>query len=211
MDEHAYFQAIEEHFIRLRGAPLLLSPADWQVAQEWRREGLPLELVLSALDEVFERRSERGSERPIQSLRYCASAVREAWQRSSKMEQAGRREEMPPLDLSDRLDALTAAIPAGIGGGEKIRRSIAGLSTEGAAAQEVETLLAQLDRELMAAALESLGEDHRAEIERGVERSLAAIGGRLTPDESEIARRRLREQALRRELSLPLLSLFAEL
>ena len=89
MNDHAYFRAIEDHFIRLRGAPLLLSPADWQIAREWHREGIPLDLVLGALDEVFERRAERGSERPIQSLRYCSSAVAAAWKRSFSMSQAG--------------------------------------------------------------------------------------------------------------------------
>ena len=43
--DQAYFQAIEETFVRLRGAPLLLSPADWQVARRWHRDGVPLPLV----------------------------------------------------------------------------------------------------------------------------------------------------------------------
>ncbi|HTQ81557.1 MAG TPA: hypothetical protein VMM92_16285, partial [Thermoanaerobaculia bacterium] len=57
-EEHAYFEAVEEIFVGLRGAPLLLSPADWQVARRWQREGVPLSLVRGALEEVFAKRRE---------------------------------------------------------------------------------------------------------------------------------------------------------
>src|SRR5437763_16109793 len=77
--DHAYFQAIEEIFVELRGAPLLLSPADWQVARRWQREGIPLDLVRSTLEEVFAKRKERGAKGKISSLRYCAPAVEAAW------------------------------------------------------------------------------------------------------------------------------------
>ena len=43
--ESAYFRAIEDAFVRLRGAPLLLSPADFQVATRWGQRGcVPLGL-----------------------------------------------------------------------------------------------------------------------------------------------------------------------
>src|SRR5262249_60194670 len=76
---HAYFQAIEEIFVELRGAPLLLSPADWQVARRWHREGVPLDLVRGSLEEVFAKRKERGAKGKISSLRCCAPAVAAAW------------------------------------------------------------------------------------------------------------------------------------
>src|SRR3954453_16361708 len=77
--DHAYFQAVEEIFVQLRGAPLLLSPVDWQVARRWHREGVPLDLVRSTLEEVFAKRRERGAKGRISSLRYCAPAVEAAW------------------------------------------------------------------------------------------------------------------------------------
>ena len=74
-EDHAYFQAVEEIFVRLRGAPLLLSPKDWHVARRWHREGIPLDLVARVLEEVFAKRKERGTRGKMSSLRYCAPAV----------------------------------------------------------------------------------------------------------------------------------------
>lgn len=211
MDEHAYFRAIEEHFIRLRGAPLLLSPADWRVAGEWRRQGIPLELVQDALDEVFARRAERGGDSPIQSLRYCASAVEAAWKRRSRLSQAGHREEAAPLDLAERLEALAAAIPAELDPEGELGESVRALAERTDGAQAVEDALAALDRRMVATALGSVDDDRRARIESAADRGLAAVGRRLPADEAESTRERLREQALRRELDLPVLSLFADL
>ena len=56
--DFGYFQTLEEAFIRLRGAPLLLSPADWQMAKEWRQRGIPVELIERVLGEVLEERRE---------------------------------------------------------------------------------------------------------------------------------------------------------
>ncbi len=78
--DHAYFQAIEELLVRLRGAPLLLAPADWQVASRWHRRGVPLDLVARTMEELFAKRRERGAQGRINSLRYCAPAVEAAWE-----------------------------------------------------------------------------------------------------------------------------------
>src|SRR6476659_4972883 len=108
--DHAYFQAIEEIFVELRGSPLLLSPADWQVSRRWHREGIPLDLIRGALQEVFERRKERGAKGKISSLRYCASAVEAAWAARRELTTPGEGAEAPPFALGSRVRALAARI-----------------------------------------------------------------------------------------------------
>src|SRR5436309_13032449 len=88
---HAYFQAIEEVFVALRGAPLLLSPTDWQIARRWHREGIPLGLIRQALEAVFAKRQERGAKGRISSLRYCAPAVEAAWAERRELAAPGGR------------------------------------------------------------------------------------------------------------------------
>ena len=207
MDEHAYFRAIEEHFIDLRGAPLLLSPADYQTARRWWRDEIPLDVVRSALDEVFARRAERAAERPVQSLRYCASAVEAAWRRASEMQRSDVRRAAAPIEVAGRLEALAGAVPEAHPGAAALRRRI--LALEGAP-ESVESELATLDEQMLADAEESLDPDEREALEQRLGRSLAALAERLPSDEVERARRRLFERALRHERHLPVLSLFAD-
>lgn len=203
---HAYFQAIEEIFVRLRGAPLLLSPADWQVARRWHRDGVPLDLVRQALEEVFARRKERGAKGRISSLRYCAPAVEAAWAERRELTAPGERLEAPAFDPSVRLRALAASLPPELAGRAGLAARIAALSGD---PPDIEEGLAALDREMLAAAAASLDETLRGEVEAAVEKTLSGLRGRLPADELERSRERLTWQVLRRRLALPVLSLFS--
>jgi hypothetical protein len=55
----------------------------------------------------------------------------------------------------------------------------------------------------------SLAPDLREEVEAAVEKTLAALKGRLPADELERSRERLTWQVLRQRLGLPVLSLFS--
>jgi hypothetical protein len=198
--DHAYFQAVEEIFVRLRGAPLLLSPVDWQVASRWYREGVPLDLVRRALEEVFAKRKERGAKGKINSLRYCAQAVEAAWADLRELTAPGERAEAPPLDIPSRLRNLAAAAPP------DFSERLLALTGD---APKVEADLSALDREMLTAASAALDGKLRKEIEAAVEKTLAALKGRLPAEELERSRERLTHQVLRQRLGLPVLSLFS--
>jgi hypothetical protein len=198
--DHAYFQAVEEIFIRLRGAPLLLSPADWQVASRWHREGVPLGLIRQALEEVFAKRRERGTKGRISSLRYCAPAVEAAWAELRELTAPGERGEAPALDIPARLRNLAAVVPPAIA------PRVVALHGD---APSVESALSALDREMLAAAESSMEEAMRREVDAAVEATLTALRGRLPAEELERSRERLAHQVLRQRLGLPVLSLFS--
>ena len=204
--DHAYFQAVEETFVELRGAPLLLSPADWQIARRWHQEGVPLDLVRRTLAEVFVRRKERGAKGKISSLRYCAPAVEAAWEEVHELTAPGRRADAPPFEVPPRLAALAVALPADLPDRETVAARIAALEGN---PQEVEDRLSSLDREMVDAAADGLEPETRIEIGETVEKTLAALGSRLPAEEVEHSRERLTRQILRRRLGLPLLSLFS--
>jgi hypothetical protein len=227
LEDHAYFLAIEDHFVRLRGAPLLLSPADWQVARRWHRQGIPLELVRRALEEVFARRRERGAKGRISSLRYCAPAVEAAWTEHSELAAPGARVEAEAFDAASRLAALAAALPAGGAGrgghggrpaapglaGPRglagLRAELAALADSGLDAQAIEERLAELDRRTLDGALAALGAEERAALDATLDKAIGAVAGRLAAAEIERARGRLARQVLRERLGLPMLSLFS--
>ncbi|HKI03345.1 MAG TPA: hypothetical protein VKK31_15305 [Thermoanaerobaculia bacterium] len=204
--DHAYFQAVEEIFVELRGAPLLLSPTDWQVARRWHQEGVPLDLVKRTLEEVFAKRKERGAKGKISSLRYCAPAVEAAWADLRELTAPGQRAEAPVFEVRPRLAALAAALPASLPGREALAQSIAVLEGD---PQQVEHQLSSLDREMLDAVMAGLDGEARNEIGQTVEKTLATLGGRLPAEELERSRDRLARQALRRRLGLPVLSLFS--
>src|SRR5436305_3570967 len=199
---HSYFQAIEEIFVELRGAPLLLSPADWQVARRWQREGIPLDLVRSTLEEVFAKRKERGAKGKISSLRYCAPAVEAAWADLRELTAPARRAEAPAFEVAPRLASLAASLP----GREALSGRVAQLSGD---PQEVEERLAALDRAMLDQAWAGLDGEARSEVEPAVEKTLASLAGRLPAGELASSRERLVRQTLRRKLGLPVLSLFS--
>jgi hypothetical protein len=207
--DHAYFQAVEEIFVELRGAPLLLSPADWQVARRWHQDGVPLDLVRRTLVEVFAKRKERGAKGKISSLRYCAPAVEAAWADLKALTAPGQRAVAPAFEVAPRLAALAAALPPALTGREALAARLIGMSSDAGDPQDVEERLAALDREMLDGVAAGLDPEGRTEIGAAVEKTLALLRGRVPAEEIEASRDRLFRQTLRRRLGLPVLSLFS--
>ncbi|TNF71508.1 MAG: hypothetical protein EP299_11650 [Acidobacteria bacterium] len=204
--DHAYFRAIEEVFIRLRGAPLLLSPTDWQIARGWHRTGIPLDLVCSTLEELFRQRAEAGKQSTVRSLKYCQSAVERAWAARQELAAPAARGERVEMDIGARLLSLATALPDSLPGRDRLHREI--LELEGGM-QDVEHELSVLDRKVMEELRAGITPEGTAEIERHVEAVLVRLESRLPVDERPAVRERLFDQAVRRRARLPVLSLFS--
>ncbi len=207
---HRYFRAIEDRFISLRGAPLLLSPADHLVARTWFANGIPFVVVARALEGVFARRRERGASGKVSSLRYCRSAVEKEWKRVSRLQAADIRApasgaEEPGLEIAARLAALGARLPESLPGGQAWARRLSAL---GGDAEGVENQLATLDDELIEAVASAMTSSERQELTAAVEKALRALAPRLTSEQLQVASQQLHKQLLRQRFDLPLLTLF---
>ncbi len=201
-----YFRAIEDTFIRLRGAPLLLAPADFRLSQEWRAAGMPLDVVERALDDFFRQRAEREGAKPVSTLRMCRRAVEGAWQRMVELAGPQRRDAAPALDVAAALAALAAAVPATLPGGEALAARVAALAGD---PERVEAALAGLDQALLELADAALSGTQKEALDAELEQTLRTLASRLPAEEVEKARERLRRARLREIAELPLLSLFA--
>ena len=204
-EESAYFRAVEDAFVRLRGAPLLLSPADFQVAARWRREGVPLALAVATLEEVFSKRRERGAKSRINSLRYCAPAVDAAWAEVRELQGPARRGATVGTPVGERLAALAAALPAGLERRDEWAGRVLALSGR---AEAVEEALRGIDDELLAAVEAGLDEAARQRVDGEVEAIVEGLRERFPVGELESLRAQLRRQRLRRLVELPVLTLF---
>ena len=205
---HAFFMAIEDAYLRLKGKAALLPPNNWQLAERWYQDGIPIGLIEQALEEVFVRRWQAGKE-GISSLRYARPAVEKAWKAYQKLQAPGVTETAEEaVDSAGRLEALARALPADWTGRERWMESIRTLAEE-TEVETVEDRLAELDGAMLDDAWQSLEPALRGELEQRLEDSIEPLRARLPSDEIERAEKRLRHRLLRSSLGLPLLSLFA--
>ena len=103
-----YFTEIEAHFARRRGTPFVVNPKDWALMKQWHQEGVPLPVVIEALDSVFDKQEAKG--RKVNSLGYCRHAVKELWDERRELA-IGAEGAVPEEDPAPRLEELAAALP----------------------------------------------------------------------------------------------------
>ncbi len=76
MNYFNYFSEIEELFIRRRGRNLLLSPLDWALIETWQERSVPLHIILSGIERVFDSVDKQpNSKRTVKSLLYCKEEI----------------------------------------------------------------------------------------------------------------------------------------
>ena len=204
-EEQRYFHRIEEAFIRLRGSPLLLSPADWKTAGGWRTAGMPAGFVIHTLEEIFASRRERDVDSKINSLRYCDRRVKKAWAIAQELLGPTDVRTTADMDIAARLSSLEMALAKKDDLAELGKR-ILELRGE---SESVEEELAHLDAEMLEQVEASLPEADRQAIDLRVEGRLEELRERLAGDELLATGRKLFEGEIRRYRGLPVLSLFS--
>ena len=191
--------------MKLRGAPLLVSPADYQIAKRWHADGVPLSLVVATMDEVFAKRRARGAKDRINGIRYCARAVDAAWAEVRELRGPARREAASEPPVAERLAELAAALPEGLADRAAWQGRLVAL---GGPAAAVEADLRAVEDELLAAVEAALELAERERLDAEVEAILDGLRERFPGGELEALRGRLRRQRLRRLVELPVLTLF---
>lgn len=75
MNYFSYFSEIEDTFIRRRGKHLLLSPMDWALIEGWKERGVPLHVVVRAIEHAFDSHAAKKQKRTVKTLLYCQEEV----------------------------------------------------------------------------------------------------------------------------------------
>ncbi len=97
-----YLTEIENKFSRIHGKSKLLSPLDWALAQSWENAGIPLRIVLRAMDDVQKNFAAKKRPNKINSLSYFTQAVEREFADFSKS-QIGKSTEKTENDMNDFL------------------------------------------------------------------------------------------------------------
>src|SRR5437016_7144739 len=105
MSADQYYREIETHFAMRRGTPFILSAKDWALMKKWHDEGVPLPVVIEAIDTVFEKNETSGRRKVISSLSYCRHAVKELWEERKDL-YVGEGETTPESKVAEILEAL---------------------------------------------------------------------------------------------------------
>jgi hypothetical protein len=194
-----YFLEIEAHFALRRNTPFILSAKDWALMQRWREEGVPLPIVIEAIDSVFEKNESSGRRKVISSLSYCRHAVKELWAARREL-YVGGSEVTPEADPQSRLESLAQRIE-----GTDFASRVRALASE-RSVPRIEQRLMEIERQL----IESLIASAPGEIEHLRKEIAAALGDTSKLDPK--IRARTEEANLRRlireRFGLPRLTLF---
>jgi hypothetical protein len=90
----SYFSEIEDTFIRRRGKHLMLSPMDWALIEGWKERGVPLHVVVRAVEHAFDSHESKKQKRTVKTLLYCQEEV-EAQYAEWLASRVGGHEEQP--------------------------------------------------------------------------------------------------------------------
>ena len=188
-----YFTEIESHFAFRRGTPFILNAKDWALMKQWAEEGIPLAVVIEAIDAVFDKRD--AESKKVNGLSFCKYAVKELWKERKEL-QIGAEGAAPEENVEPLLSALAlrlADTPA-----SAFADRVRALSRE-KSVPRVEEQLMELEQEMIDALLPQADE-------------LRAEARALTSGADEKTRARTEEAHLRRlvreKFGLPRLTLF---
>jgi hypothetical protein len=199
-----YFLEIEGHFAMRRNTPFILSAKDWALMQRWREEGIPLAVVLEAIDSVFEKNESSGRKKVISSLSYCRHAIKELWQDRKDLH-VGEGSVAPEARPAELLAALAGQL-------EQANAPAATVSELRALKSEqsvprIEERLMEIERDMIHRVLDGLPAEEASEVRAQIAR---AVGDTSKLDAK--TRARTEEANLRRivreKFGLPRLTLF---
>ena len=198
-ESDTYFLEIEAHFAMRRNTPFILSAKDWVLMKKWRDEGVPLPVVIEAIDSVFEKNEASGRRKVINSLSYCRHAVKELWQDRKEL-QVGEGETTPeeaPGAVLERLmaDFKRSGAPADIV--SSVVDELQSLSRE-KSVPKIEERLIEVERQMVERIVAS-GADLRSELG-----DLSALDEKTRKRTEEANLRRI----VREKFGLPRLTLF---
>lgn len=203
-----FFLEIESHFVLRRNSPFIFNAKDWMLMKEWHDSGVPLAIVIEAIDQVFDKNEASGRPKTISSLSYCKHAVKDLWNERKELF-IGGHDVTPESGAEVMLEALAGDVAAAAAPPEiatEFATRVRALARENSV-PAIEEALIELERELIERVVASLPSGDRAALQDEITRSLGD-----TSKLNEKTRARTAEANLRRivrdRFALPRLTLF---
>jgi len=221
-DLSEYCRQLEAYLCQKNGGHLIriVGPAFDRVCG-WAAQGVPLKVAYGGIDRYCERQQAKaGRRRPVR-IEFCEHdvlALFDDWRRAVGVVQVGTAEPAPARKpaLASHLERVVARLVgrrtprSDVFEGE-IERILAALdplaadarNSRGEARAAIVERLAELDAQLIAAAIADLDPNAAANLEREAEEELAGFGSRISADAKAEATRAAFERLVRESLGLP--------
>ncbi len=75
---NSYIKAVENHFLFLVGKGIMLSPRDYDLIGQWKKRGIPKEIVYKGINKALEDfRKKKGDSELPRALAYCVLSIEE--------------------------------------------------------------------------------------------------------------------------------------
>lgn len=204
-----YFTEIEQFYQSRRESFTLLSTLDWVLIENWKEQGVPLEIVLKGIDRAFSR-----AKRRINSLAYCIRAVEEVIH-----EQKDARTERPEQsqfsteetrkyleDLAVKTAAVSTAFPEFAFKIEALADAVRTLDATNF--RDSEQTLNALEDRLLAILRVAAEENVLIEVRRDVDSELGPFRSTMTTEQLAMLEHQLQRRKLLERYNVPRLSLF---
>lgn len=209
MNYFNYFTEIENFYQTKRETFTLISSLDWVLIENWKEQGIPLEVVLKGIDRAFSH-----ARRRINSLAYCVRAIDEVLheQKETRIE----RTDLPEIPLEETqkyLDRIAGKTFSLCDVFPEFTPRIASIVTAVRAVdtsnfREAEQALTALEERLIAILKVASDEATMLDIQRGVEGDLAPCRSTMTAEQLSMLEQQLWRRKLMERYNLERLSLF---
>ena len=211
MNYFNYFTEIEQFYQTKRDVFTLLSTLDWVLIENWKDQGVPLEIVLKGIDRAFSRPN---AKRKINSLAYCVKAVEEAIEEQKDTRVA--KPDLPEIsteetrrylaDLAEKTTAVGKVFPEFSAKIAAVAEAVRGLDT--GSFRDAEQVLVALEEKLIAILRVAADESALIDVKREVEGELAPFRSTMTAQQLAMLEQQLSKRKLLERYGVPRLSLF---
>ena len=194
-----YFTEIEHFYQSKRKSFTLVSTLDWVLIENWKEQGIPLEIVLKGIDRAFSR-----AKRDISSLAYCVKAVEEV--RNEQKEQTAEAPSLPDFadgEVTAYINKLAADVQHV---DEGIASSIRSLDPGDLRASE--QALAALEEKLISKLKFTADDKTMVELKREVDSELNPFRSTMTVAQLSMVEQQMWRRKLLERHNLPRLSIF---
>jgi RNAse (barnase) inhibitor barstar len=194
-----YFTEIERFYQSKRASFTLLSTLDWVLIENWKEQGVPLEIVLKGIDRSFAR-----AKRRINSLAYCVKAVEEVCEEQKRLQiEAPNLPDFQQEELNAYIAKLADDV---VRVDEGIAASIRALDTTDL--RIAEQSLSALEEKLIAKLKFTTPDPTMIEIKREVDEELNPFRSTMTAAQLTMLEQQMWRRKLLERHNVPRLSLF---